>query len=734
MRKLFLLIAGTAIIGTPVLSPVMGRQPELTLEELFHPERKLSFEGTPVPRLEWLAETHGLVRYGTDNTVVLLNPADSTADRLLCDRKLLRESFGRLPGFTPERAERAASGGSLQVSPDAASILVTWEGSLYLFNVANSTLVRATSGTPHDELAEFSPDGNRLAFVRENDLYLLDTATLAVTRLTHDGGPTLLNGRPDWVYWEEIFRRRRPHAYWWSPDSRRIAFLQSDVSPVPEFPLLDDGAPYPKVKSTPYPKAGMPNPVVRVGVVDVPSGDLRWVDWTQSGSDSLVVGLNWSADGENLYCQIQDRRQSRLELFVVEVASGSRRRVLVESTPGWVEPSSDLLVLPGGTVIWPSERTGFRHLYRLEPGAEPVPITSGEWEVTTVAGYEPRTGRVLFTAARDSILEDHLYRVPAQGGTVERLTGEPGVHEVKVSPDGLGWLDTWSSLEAPPQAALRDADGRLVRLVHEPRPDGLDRLNRGRAEFTSFTARDGFSLRALLVYPPEFDPALRYPVLLHVYGGPQAPIVRNRWPGTNGLWHRLLADHGIVICVVDPRQASGKGAVSAWGGHGRLGPSELRDLEDVVAELGRQPWVDRDRLGIWGASYGGFLTAYAMTHSPHFRLGVAVAPVTDWRWYDSIYTERYLGTPDENPDGYRDSSVVEAAASLRGRLLLVHGTADDNVHPQHTLQLVNTLQRAGVLFDLMLYPGAAHGIKEPRQVYHYRKLLTEFVVREFQLR
>ncbi len=720
-------------MGSLALSPVLGQQSELTLEELFHPQRKLSFEGMPVPRLEWLAENHGLVRYGTDNTVVRLDPADPAADRLLCNRQLLGEGFGRLPGFTAQRAERAASESSLLVSPDGDSVLVTWEGGLYLFDVASSTLVRATTGNPPDEIPEFSPDGKRLAFVRENDLHLLDLASLAVARLTHDGGPSLLNGRPDWVYWEEIFRRKRPHAYWWSPDSRRIAFLQSDVSAVPEFPLVDDGVPYPKVKPTRYPKAGMPNPAVRVGVVDVLSRDLRWVDWTDAGSDPLVVGLNWSADGQQLYCQIQDRRQSRLELFVMEVASGNRRRLVVESSPGWVEPSSDLLVLPGGKVIWPSERTGFRHLYRLDPGAEPVPITSGGWEVTAVAGYEPRTGQVLFTATRDSILEDHLYRVSAEGGTVERLTGEPGVHEVKVSPDGLGWLDTWSSLEVPPRAAVRDADGRLVRLVHEPRAEGLDRLNRGRAEFTSFAARDGFRLEALLVFPPEFDPAVRHPVLLHVYGGPQSPIVRNRWPGANGLWHRLLADHGIVICVVDPRQASGKGAVTAWSSRGRLGPSELRDLEDVVAELGRQPWVDRDRLGLWGASYGGFLAAYAMTHSPHFRLGAAVAPVTDWHWYDSIYTERYLGTPDENPDGYRDSSVVEGAASLHGRLLLVHGMDDDNVHPQHTLQLAERLQRAGVSFDLMLYPGAAHAIKEPRQVYHYRKLLTEFVLREFQL-
>ncbi len=727
MRKVFLWAAGFAALVSPAAA-----QP-LTLEELFHPQRKLAFEGVPAPRLEWLGSHRVLVSSGSGDTVSLLDPTDPAGDRILCSRRLLREAFLQLPGYSPEQSDRAASGAELLVSPDGNTVLAVWDGDLFLYDVTASKLVHATSGPARDELPEFSPDGRRVAFVRDHDLYVVEVGAQGEVRLTDDGGPSLLNGSLSWVYWEEVFRRKRRHAYWWSPDSRRIAFLQSDVSGVPEFPLVDDGAPYPAVKATRYPKAGMPNPVVRVGIVDLQTGDLRRLEWDQYGAD-LVVGLNWSPEGETLYCQVQDRRQTRLELFAVEAASGTAQHLLSESPGGWVEPVSDLLVLPGGRLIWPSERTGFRHLYRIDPGAGAVALTSGEWEVRAVAGFDAESGEIFFTATRDSVIEEHLYRVRAAGGPVERLTAEPGVHEVTVSPDGRFQLDQWSSLNSPPQAVVRSASGVILRRVHDPRPEGLDRLNRGRAEFTSFTTRDGFRLEALLIFPPDFDPARRYPVLLHVYGGPQSPIVRNRWPGANGLWHRLLADLGIVICVVDPRQASGKGAVTAWSSRGRLGSSELRDLEDVAAELELRPWVDRERLGIWGTSYGGFLAAYAMTHSPRFRLGAAIAPVTDWRWYDTIYTERYLGTPDENPDGYRESSVVEAAASLRGRLLLVHGTADDNVHPQHTLQLAAALQRAGLAFDLMLYPGAAHSIREPHQVYHYRKLLTDFVLREFQLR
>ncbi len=711
------------------------RRKILTLDDLYHPDRKLNFDGKPAKEWVWQDEEHYLWRASdrTDSDRVWWTASVSRGTpRPLFDFKQLSEAVtgraGAEPGNDPAPSVKA-------IDADNKAALVVLNEDLYLYRIESNSATRLASRIDTDAGAMFSPDCRWITWVQGNNIHIAASGESAGRGLTETGSPTLLCGRLDWVYQEEIYGRGEFRGYWWSPDSTRIAFLELDVSEVSERTLPNFKSRAGETVTYRYPRAGTPNPIARLGIVQVsketagtaPSA-VSWVDLPETGDDRLlIVNVAWSPDGRVFSFQTQNREQTWLELFVVDPDSGKARSVLRESSKAWVRATGPPHWLDDGAFVWTSDRTGWSHLYLHAPGGQLVrPITSGEWDVREVHGIDNQT--VYFSATERSAVSVHTYRVRLDGSGFERLTSTEGTHQSLFSPGHGHFIDTWSSVNSPAEVRLHTADGVEIRRLEASTAPDRDRYDLGRTEYLQVPARDGFLLEAMMIKPPNFDPNRKYPVLCHVYGGPMTPLVRNAWGGPTFMWHHMLAARGAIVWAIDNRTASGKGVESAYPAYRNFGSVELQDLEDGIQWLGNQRYIDPERIGIWGWSFGGYLTVYAMTHSRLFRIGIAGAPVTDWELYDTIYTERYMQTPEHNPEGYRGSSVLNAASDLHGKLLIVHGTADDNVHLDHSMQLIGALQRAHRDFEVMLYPGAKHGIDDPHQLYDLRRRMTDFIL------
>jgi dipeptidyl-peptidase-4 len=594
------------------------------------------------------------------------------------------------------------------------------------------TAMRLTTDPAEEQEEDFSPDGRAISFVRGNDLYVFDLAGRRERRLTKTGGETNLNGRLDWVYEEEVYGRGNKRAYWWSPDSARIAYLSTDEKPVRNFPVVDHIPRAQVLENTPYPLAGDPNPLVRLGIVGAAGGETRWVDTASyQPTDLLVVRVAWSPDSRRVVYQAQNREQTFLDLNAADAASGKTTRLFQEKTKAWVEPVDDNpRWLADGSFLWRSERTGWLHLYHYAADGRLIKqLTDGRWEVRGLDGVDEPGGWVYFHGTEHSHIAEHVYRVKLDGTGLARLTRTEGSHSASFNPTNTLFMDTWSDVNTPAQVRLHGADGSPVRVVEENRVAALGGYKLGKTEFLQVKTRDGFVMEAMMIRPPDFDPSKKYPVLEFTYSGPHAPQVKNGWGGSTYMWHQLLAQRGYIIWYLDNRTASGKGAESAWPVYKNFGPLELRDLEDGLGYLRTLPYVDGSRIGIWGWSFGGYMTSYALTHSRSYKLGIAGGTVSDWANYDSIYTERYMLTPEHNPEGYKAGGPLAAAANLSGKLLLIHGAIDDNVHVANTIQFVYALQQAGKQFDLMLYPKSRHGVTDPLLVSHMRRMMTDFILR-----
>lgn len=612
------------------------------------------------------------------------------------------------------------------MNPQRTAALLTVRGDLYWLPFDGSPVRRLTQSEGGKEFVTFSPDGQKLAFVRKGNLFVVDVETAKETRLTHDGSDWILNGRADWVYEEEIFDRHG-QAYWWSPDSQAIAYLRFDDRQVTKFPIVDQTELFGRLEQIAYPKAGTDNPRVEIRVVDLRKAgesialELHGYD----PADTLVARLGWTPDSSQVVAVVMNRIQTWLDVCLAPRSGGRLRRLLRDQTKAWVEDPGEIRFLPDGSFVMTSERTGWRHLLHVSKTGETIrPITQGEWEVRSVLRLDAASGWVWFTATRDASNAENLYRVRLDDGLVERLTTEEGQHVVTLAPQGELFIDRNSAIDRPTQVRLCDSGGRTLRwldrnpvyLREEYRFTPMDRVR--------IATPDGFTLEGLLIRPAHFDAAKRYPVWLRTYGGPRTPDVRDAWE--NGrVFDQALANLGLVIFHVDPRSASGKGAVSAWSAYRQLGVQELKDIETALDWLAQKPYVDIHRVGMSGHSYGGYLTAYCLTHSQRFTAGIASAPVTDWKNYDTIYTERYMSTPKDNPKGYEVSSVLRSAKQLHGRLLIVHGVIDDNVHFQNSLQLIDALQQTDKPFETMIYPRARHGLGSR----HYLRGMIDFIRR-----
>ena len=736
---------GVALMALGVLlapGAALAQQRTLTVDTIYDPAQRVDFSGEIPSGLAWLSDTRLLEPDESASRATRLRSVDAdTGDgELLLDLAELEQALAAMPGMSAAGARRAARAERFVWSPDHTAVIIDISNDLYWFSLQErgpadgARLRRLTHDPAAESMPSFSPDGTLVAFVRDHDLSVVAVDGPREWALTRDGDADMLNGQLDWVYQEEIYGRGNFKGYWWSPDSSRLAYLQTDESPVLEFTVIDH-LPYRlEVETTAYPKAGDRNPLVRLGVIPAVGGETVWVDLDRyTPTDMLVVAVDWTPDGEQVAFQVQNREQRWLDLNLADAGTGMTTRLFQETSPAWVNVTGSPTWLDDGTFLWLSERSGWQHLYHVEATGTLIgQVTDGEWELRTLHGVDEEAGWVYFSGTERSPIGSDLYRVRLDGSELTRLSERPGTHRVRFSPGFARYLDTWSDISTPPQVRVHASDGTEVRVVAENRVAALADYRLSSPEFLQVTTRDGFVMEAMMIKPPDFDPARRYPVLQHTYGGPHSQQVTNAWAGSAGMFYQLLAQHGIIVWVMDNRTASGKGAVSTWPVYQRFGELELQDIEDGVAWLQQQPYVDGARIGIEGWSYGGFMTSYALTHSRSFVMGVAGGTVTDWRDYDTIYTERYMRTPQNNPEGYRQSSPRFDAQDLQGALLLLHGTMDDNVHLQNTLQFVYELQKAGKQFELMLYPRSRHGITDPALNTHLRHTMLDFILRHLR--
>ncbi|MDP1832584.1 MAG: DPP IV N-terminal domain-containing protein [Geothrix sp.] len=703
-------------------SCLLGQGTErLTLEALAHPTLKKTYAEMPATRLDWLPDG-ALVqtrREGDPVTLLRVDPVTWNSKPLIEAARLLS---ALVAAGAPETAAKAALGrASFTWNEGRGAFLLDVADDLFLVDVTTAAAKRLASGKPDEPT--FSPDSRQVAYLRGNDLYRVEVATGRETRLTTGGSETVFNGRLDWVYQEEVFTRGTFKAFWWSPDSKRLAYLSLDETKVPVFTLLDDRFQPQKTLAARYPKAGDPNPIARLGVVDL-AGRTTWMEDPYPGQETLIVRVGWDPAGR-LLANHQDRIQSWLDLRRYEGSSSSV--LLRENGRAWQEILPLPHFLPDGGFLWESERSGHRHVYRHgKDGRLAGAVTTGAWDVKKVHGVDAQGRTLYFDATERSPIGLDAYRIGLDGKSLARLTERPGTHRVRFNAAFTAFLDTWSDIRTPPQQALHDGSGKQLRLIDANPGDKLKALKLGEVRFQQVKTRDGFPMETLLVLPVDFDPAKQYPVFQHIYGGPATPLVRNAW-GRDMLWFQFLAQQGIATWICDNRSASAKGLASAYGIHRDLGARELQDQLDGHVWLKAQGWADMDRLCLDGWSYGGFMVTYALTHSRAWKLGIAGAPVVDWSLYDSIYTERYMGLPSDNKAGYESSSVLKAAGNLSGRLLLLHGTLDDNVHPQNSVMLMDALQKAGHPVQIVLLPGSDHSPRAPQHAWARYQAMWDFI-------
>lgn len=705
--------------------------PSLTLDAIFA-EAGLVTRGPE--NLRWSPDASRLTGFLPEGgesrgDLVAFDPRSGKRTVLVPAEKLLAPERGDAASAAAAREQerrRRYSVSAYQWSPDGDALLLSSGDDLLVHELGTST-TRRLDGAAGGSDPKFSPTGSLVAFVRDHDLWVVPRGGGESRRLTTGGSETLLHGELDWVYPEELDVRA---AYHWSPDGARIALLEFDQSAVAKVPIVDPLRIPPEVSYQRYPKAGTANPRVRVGLVAATGGDVNWIatpDWAE-----YVPRVDW-LDAGTLAIQYLDRAQRRLELVLVTVADGRRITVAREEDPAWVNVSDDLTALPKGEILWSSERDGRRHLLVLDRfGNVKRRLTSGERAVGEVEGVDRVRGLVYFTAIEIGTVESHLFRVPLAGGAVERMTERGAGHRVVLAPDASAALDVSSSRRTPPvwdvlrfgrrgaPERIRVAESRFTAPVTIPPVEDFE-----------FRGKDGALVRASLQRPPRRADAAKVPLLVHVYGGPQGPVIREGWGRTQSLWIALMVQRGFAVAMIDDRTSSLVGHRFEVPMKGSFGPIPLADhrfaLESLFAKF---PELDRDRVGLWGWSAGGYTTVWNLAEAPDlFRAGVAVAGLYDFRTYDTIWTERYLGLPQEEAAAYQAASAVARAGKIRGELLVVHGASDDNVHVQNSEMLADALVRAGRPFELAVYPNRTHGLAGSATQKHLFAKMTAFFER-----
>jgi dipeptidyl-peptidase-4 len=731
-------------------------RPKLTLEDIFLNE---AFTAASFASGKW-AESGPIVRFivptgpgetsivsydlESDDVVMIVDGAQVFADDV--DRNIQIDDYAF-----------SADGQKVLLYVDSEKVWrLNTRGYYYVFDLETRQLAPISDRDFGPQMfAKFDPAGERVAFVRNRNIVLVDLATGKETRLTTDGAAGgVINGTSDWVYEEEFGLR---NAWHWSPDGNHIAFLQLDETRTRDYWLPEFRGQYPEFVRYRYPKAGESNSEIRAGVIDVATGETTFFEtdtWYAGGDEHeylTQVGWTPAIDGASRVWTFRlNRDQNNLDLIYGDPITGSTEIVLNEFEDTYLDVKTGFNDLDVGKLtfladdqhfVWVSEADGYKHLYLHENGGRRIgQMTSGEWQVADFHGVDEVDSLAYFTATIDHPTERQLYSIPfsttAPGDvTPNRITQGKGWHEANLSTHKKFFIDSYSSLEAPLTATLRHTDGEELRVLEENANlrANLDALNVPPIELIEVEGDSGITLNAYMVKPSSFEPTKEYPLMLYVYGGPGSQRVRNEWQEARGLWHQYLAEtHDIIVVCIDSRGTGGRGKEFESASYRQLGIVEAADFIAAATSLGARTYIDADRIGIWGWSYGGFMTLNSMFmgNGPEtFKLGVAVSPIVNWRQYDTIYTERYMSTPKKNEEGYRMGSPITYVDRMTPdqRLLLIHGTGDDNVHFQNSIQLVDALQEAGKQFEFMAYPGKTHSILGAGTQFHLFTLITNFI-------
>jgi len=684
--------------GGPGAAPILGRTPQIT---------------------GWADADHYLeVRNGDNGRAVYAVSASDGSAALYRDFSAIQAN---LPdGFDANRAATSTD--------DLSGFVFTRDGDLYHYDAATEHFRRLTATPAEEHNPTFSPDGNWVAYTRDHNLYAYDLTGSVEHQYTTDGTDVVYNGWASWVYYEEILGRgSRYRAFWWSPDSSQLAFMRFDDTPVPEFPIYHADGQHGELEVQRYPKAGDPNPWVRMGVVPANGGEVVWMDFEEK-ADHYIAWPSWSLDSSTLRVQWMNRGQDTLRFFDCDPTTGAKTMVFEEQQDTWVDWFNNVYYLDDGvSYLVLSDRSGWNHIYLYDVDLAARQITTGEWRVNSINEIDQEGGWIYFTGRPDVSWDSQLMRVRFDGSGMEALTSGEGVHSARVAPGGEYFIETVSNIHTPTAVNLRSGDGELVRELGNARIDATDDYNWGTVELFTIPSGDGqYDLPAVWVLPPDMDRSKQYPVLISIYGGPNSGSVSNRWQSTQA---HYWAQRGVITLVVDHRASGhfGKAGVSLM--HRRLGYWEMTDYIAATEWLREQSFVDPGKIAITGSSYGGYTTMMALTYgAEHFNYGQAGASVTDWRLYDTVYTERYMDTPQENPEGYNFGAVLTHIGNYQGGLRITHGMIDDNVHTQNSIQVIDWLMENNKEFEMFLYPDSRHGVQASMRA-HYLKGIHDWWMR-----
>lgn len=735
--------------------PLFGsRESTLTVERIYGAP---NLSGNLTEGIEWEPDSQRISYFGSDGPGEEIVTLEVKTGR----RKVLVSSSvlgAAMPPIIPSAIQTTGLGRveapRYLWSPLGNALLLIGTDKLALLDLQSmtaKTLVGDTAATANtqgsdapanQELAEiddpkFSPNGKWVSFVRGWNLWIADTTTGELRQLTSGGSEAVRMGDLDWLYPEELDSST---AYWWSPDSSKIAYYKMDERAVERYPIMDMSSAAGAIEYTRFPEAGTANPIVHVGVVAVEGGATTWMD-TGEDTDVYLPRVVWLPGSRRVAIERLNRAQNRLDLLFCDASNGAAETILTETDPYWINVADDLYFFADGKrFLWSSERSGYRHYYLYDISGKVIEqLTSGDWQISGNGGFGPGAashpavdearGYIYFMSNKDNVLGSQLFRLSLADRSITRITRQAGVHDPLMAPDDSAFVDTYSNAMTPPRQDLYRMNGERAAVINKDAVSDLGRYHLSTVEFLTVSGDDGIQLNAELIRPRDFNDKKKYPVLIDVYGGPQDQHVRNDWGYSDFLWDEMMAEKGYAIFSLDNRGSWGRGHLFEIPIYHHFGKVELEDQLAGVKYLKTLPWVDPARIGIWGWSYGGTMTLEALFNAPDvFKAGAAVSPVTDWRLYDTAYTERYMGRPQDNPSGYYESSPVNQAANLEGKLFIAHGTGDDNVHFANTAELLKRFIALGRYPDeLVILPGRGHSMSDrAARIELFRKLTSFF--------
>lgn len=606
----------------------------------------------------------------------------------------------------------------------------SFEAFYFLYDIAAKKLEALDADHAPQTLAEYSPDGTKVSFIHGNDIFIKDLASGKISKLTADGKRNkIINGTTDWVYEEEFAITK---AYGWSPDSKFLAFLKFDEREVPEYQMAMYGELYPEQYKYKYPKAGEVNSKVTLNLIDIKTAKIQKMDL---GSYEYIPRLKWSSKTNQLIVQTMNRHQNELNYWLVDATQKqvSSKLFYTEKADTYIEIDNNLLILKDGkSILRTSEVSGFNHIYKLGFDGTSTPITTGDWDVIEFLGFDEQTQTVYYASAEPGAIYKSVYSIHVDGSNKQNLTPVLGYHNAEFLKGMKYFIHNYSNANTPPVVSLRKANGELVKILEE-NTALLDKMKAEKLSPRKFLSipTPSVILNASLILPTNYDPSKKYPVFVNVYGGPGHNEVLDCWDGNDYFFHNLLAQDGYMVLSIDPRGTQYRGANFKKSTYLQLGKLEIQDVLEATRVFAQRPDVDATRLGIMGWSYGGFMSSLAMTKGNGlFKVGIAVAPVTNWRFYDNIYTERFMRTPQENAKGYDDNSPINFAKDLQGKYFLIHGAADDNVHYQNSMEMISALVKANKQFDLFIYPNKNHGIYGGNTRNHLFTMIHDYILKE----